>query len=69
MDDFALRGHEAMSRDILIVTAMREGVLLASGGWSPGTLLNTPQRPGRPTAESHPAPDVSSGWPGDSDTQ
>lgn len=35
-----------------------EGVLLATAGWRPGTLLNVLQGPGRPTSERHPAPNV-----------
>lgn len=35
---------------------MGGGELLAPGVWRPGKLLCTPQGPGSPTSERHPAP-------------
>ena len=46
-----------MSGNIFVQT--REGVLLASNGWRPGTLLDTLQCPGQPlTTKNDPAQNV-----------
>lgn len=52
-----LRRHLAMSGDIFVPT--REGVLLVSSGWRPGTLLDTLQCTGQPlTTKNDPAQNV-----------
>ena len=52
-----LRRYLAMSGNIFVQT--REGVLLASNGWRPGTLLDTLQCPGQPlTTKNDPAQNV-----------
>lgn len=53
---FSLRVTLTMSVKILGVTAVKEGVLLASGGWKCGLLLSTLQHPDSPRGGSAETP-------------